>query len=106
MAGRQRDEPRVFINLSRHVFRSNHTEAARVEPAHLDARFRQRHPRIDVRWIVVVVNEDVVAPAEFQPGGDEAQRERGRADERDFVRLAVQQLRVVEPAQHENLLAG
>ena len=44
--------------------------------------------------------------AEFQPGGDEAQRERGRADERNFVRLAVQQLRVVEPAQHENLLAG
>ena len=48
MAGRQRDEPRVFINLSRHVFRSNHTEAARVEQADLDARFRQRHPRIDV----------------------------------------------------------
>ena len=109
--GRQRDEPRVFVHLAHHVLCANHAEAARVEQAHFDALCRQRHPRINVRGIIVVVNEDVVAPAEFQPGGDEAQRERGWADERDFVRLAVQQLRaeparVVQPVHHKSLLVA
>ncbi len=109
MAGRQRDEPRVFVHLAHHVLGADDAEAARVEQAHLDALGGQRHPRIDVRRIIVVVNQDVVAAPEFQPGGDEAQRERGRPDERDFVRLAVQQLRaelarVVEPVQHEGFL--
>ena len=111
MTRRQRDEPRVFVHLARHVFRANDAEAARVEQAHLDAFGGQRHPRINVRRIIVVVNEDVVAPAEFQAGGDEAQAQRGRADERDFVRLAVQQLRaefarVVEAVHHEGFLVA
>ena len=68
MAGRQRDEPRVFVHLAHHVHRADHAEAARVEQAHLDALFRQRHPRINIGRIIVVVNEDVVALAEIQAG--------------------------------------
>ena len=93
MARRQRDEPRVFVHLPHHVHRADRAEAARVQQAHLHAAFRQRHPRINVRRIIVVINEDVVAFAKFQSGGDKTQRERSRPDERDFVRLAIQQLR-------------
>ena len=111
MAGRQRDEPGVFIHLSRHVLLADDAEAARVEQAHLDAAGGQRHPRIHVRRIIVVVNQDVVATPELQSGGDEAQCERGRPDQRDFVRLAVQQpcaelARVVEPVVHEGFLVA
>ena len=87
MARRQRDEPRVFVHLAHHVLRADDAEAARVEQAHLDAFFRQRHPRINIRRIIVVVNQDVVAPAEFQPGGDEAQR-RARSGRRARFRPA------------------
>ena len=73
--------------------RADHAEAARVEQAHFHALVGQRHPRINIRRIIVVVNENVVAPAKIQPGGHKAQRERRRPDERDFFRLAVEQLR-------------
>ncbi len=77
----ERDEACVFIHLAHHVNRADDAEAARVEQADFHAFFGERQPRIDVGRIVVVVNQDVVALAEFQSGGDEAQRERGWADE-------------------------
>ena len=61
MAGRERDEPGVFVHLPHHVHRADDAEAARVEQADFDAAFGQRHPRINVGRIIVVVNEDVVA---------------------------------------------
>ena len=47
--------------------------------------------------------------AKIQPGGDKTQRERSRPDERDFLRLAMQQLRpelarVVQAVQDEGFL--
>ena len=87
MAGGQRDEPRVFVHLAHHVNRADDAEAARVEQAHLHAFFRQRHPRINVGRIIVVIDEDVVALAKFQAGGDEAQR-RARSARRARLRRA------------------
>ena len=47
----------------------------------------------------------------FQPGGDKAQRERRRPDQRDFLRLAMQQLRpkfarVIQAVQDEGFLVA
>jgi len=48
---------------------------------------------------------------EFQPGGDKAQPERSRPDQRDFLRLATQQLRseparVIQAVQDEGFLVA
>ena len=48
MAGRERDEPRVFVHLSHHVLRADDAEAARVEQAHFDA-LRPPAPSTDRR---------------------------------------------------------
>ena len=93
MAGSQRHQPRIFIHLAHDILRADDAEAARIQQAHFHAAFRQRHPRIDIRRIIVVVNEDVVALAKIQSGGDKTQRQRRRPDERDFLRLAMEQLR-------------
>jgi hypothetical protein len=111
MAGRERDQPRVFVHLPDHVNRADNAETARVEQTDLDAFLRERHPRINIGGIIVVINQDVVAFAEIQAGRDEAQPKRGRPDERDFIGLAVQQLRrefacVVQAVQHEGFLVA
>ena len=56
-----------------------------------------------------MINENIVAFAKIQTGGDKTQRERSRPDERDFIRLAIQQLRrefprFVQAMKHERFL--
>ena len=113
MTGRQSDEPRVFVHLPHHVLQADDAEAARVEQADFDSAPGQSHPRINVRRIIIVINQDVFALAKIQAGGDEAQRQRRRPDERNFVRPAIQQLRreppsVVQPVGNQEgfLIAG
>jgi hypothetical protein len=92
MTRRERDEAGLFVHLPEDIAGADDAERADVEQAHFDAFFGERHPGIDVGGIVVVVDEDVVAAAEGEAGGNVAQGERGRADERDFVWLAVDEL--------------
>ena len=81
----------MFVHLADHFQRAQAARFARAQEADFHAAFRQRHPRIDVRGIIVEINEDVLVLSPRQPGGDEAERERSRADEGDFVRQRVEQ---------------
>ena len=91
MTGGERDQPGVLIHLPDDIDLSDVAELADVHQADLRALLREGHPWIDVRRIVVVVDEDVVTLAKGQSVGHEAEAERGRADECDFIRLRVQE---------------
>lgn len=85
--GSERDEPRVLVHLPEHVHGADAAQLAGVEVADFHALRGEGHPRVDVRGKVVVVDDDVVGAAEGEAAGDHAQRERGGADEGDFIRL-------------------
>ena len=84
-------QTRLFIDLSDDVNGSDAAIFAGIEQADLDALFRQRHPRIDIGGKVVEANQNIVALAPGQTGGDIAQGERGGADEGDLLRLGLEQ---------------
>ena len=111
MAGGQRHELGVFIHLAHDVHRPDHAQTARVDQAHLDATVGHGHPRINVGGIIIMVNQDVVAPAKGETGSDEAEGQRGGTDNGHFFRLAVEQLRtglagIIEPVHHEGFLVA
>ena len=89
----QRHQPCAFIDLPEDVYRPDASELFDVEEPDLHAALRQRHPRVDVRREVVVVDDDVLALPEVQAAGDEAQAQRRRSDEGDFIRLRPEELR-------------
>ena len=73
MARGQRHQPCAFIDLPEDVYRPDAPELFDVEEPDLHAALGQRHPRVDVRREVVVVDDDVLALPEGQAAGDEAQ---------------------------------
>ncbi len=89
--GRQRHKPRLFINLANDINGSDLPQTARVDQAYLDAALGERHPRVNIRRIVVEVDQDIIAPAEVYAGGYVAQRQRGWADKSDLARAGPNQ---------------
>jgi hypothetical protein len=85
MAGGEGDEPGVFVDMRGDVDGTDATELLHFQEPHLHPALGQGHPRVDVRRIVVVVDEDVVGLAEADAVGDEAETERGGAHETDLV---------------------
>ena len=90
MVGGQRDQPRLLIHLPGDVNGSDAAILADIEQADFDALLRQRHPRINVGGIIVEINQNVVALAPRQAGGDVTQGQRSGADQGDFLRLRAQ----------------
>ena len=93
MARRQRHQPRVLIHLSHHVGGADGPQPARVHQPHFHPLPHQGHPGIDIGRIIFEVDEDVVAFPELHAAGNNAQPQGCRADERNFVRLAIEQPR-------------
>ena len=91
MIGGQRDEPGVFIDLPNDVDGADFSQVADVHQPDLHAFVGQSHPRINVGRIIIEIDEDVVALSPWQAAGDKAQAERGRPDERDFLRFRFEQ---------------
>ena len=87
----QRDQARLLIDLAGHVDGADAAVVAGVEQADFDALFRQGHPGINVGGVVVEIDENVVALAPGQTGGDKAQGERSGADQRDFLRFRLEE---------------
>ncbi len=93
MAGSQRDELRLLIDLTLDIHGPNATEAWDVEKAHLHSLFGESHPGIDVGRIIILVNDDIVAFAQAKPAGHETQAQRGWPDKCNFVGLCLEQSR-------------
>ena len=62
---RQRDEPGIFVHLTDHINRADDAQTARIDQPHLDAFGGKRHPRINIRRIIVVINQNVIAFAKI-----------------------------------------
>src|ERR1700722_5002386 len=111
MAGGKGNEFRIFVNLSEYIPRTDNAKTASVEQPDFDVFFSQGHPWINIGRIIVVINEEVIAAAKLQTSGDEAEGQRGRADEGDFLRLALKELgaqpaRFGDALEHEFLLVA
>jgi hypothetical protein len=91
MVRRQRDQAGLLIGLADDVDGPDAAVVPGVEEADFDAFLRQGHPGIDVGRVVVEVRQNVVALAQRQAAGDEAQRQRSWADEGDLLRLGAQE---------------
>ena len=103
MARSERNQPRVFIHLPHHIHGPDDAQPFRIHQPHLDALLGQRHPRIDVRRVIVEINEDVIAAPKFQAARDKAQSEGCGPDKGRFLRLAIQKFRHHLPAFGQNL---
>ncbi len=106
VAGGERDEAGVFVHLAEDIARSDGSDVAHVEQADFDAALGERHPRVDVGRIIVVVNEDILLAAKAQAARDEAEREGGGADKGHLGRIGSDKTRGLlaglgEPARRE-----
>src|SRR6185295_18512944 len=64
-----------------------------IEVAHEDAAAAELDPGIDVRRLVAVVAEHFVALAPRNAVGEERESERGRTEQRDFIRTCADEIR-------------
>ena len=63
----------IFINLSLNIHHPNLAEFADVHQTYLDTPVCQRHPRINVGGIAVVIDENILTPFHLKPGRHLAQ---------------------------------
>src|SRR6266513_6388188 len=91
MARGERHKPGLLIDLSNYILNPNPPKLPRLNQPNLNAALSQGHPWIDVRRIVVEVDEHTVSFAKVQPAGDETQPERCRPHKRDFLDLRAEQ---------------
>ena len=91
MARCERDKARLLVRLSEHVLNANSTQFLRLYQPHLNAALGQSHPWIHVGWVILEIDEDVIAFAKAQSARDKTQAQRGRSNERDFFHLRAEQ---------------
>src|SRR5688572_19510450 len=72
--------------------------------ANVHALVRQRGPGINVRRIIVEIDQNVIALMEGEACGHEAQPIRGRTDKGDFPGFDVQQARSQFPRMTKQLI--
>ncbi len=85
------DHPRVVVYLPLHVLEAHGAASAPHRPD-LDAFPLQRGPGIDVGPVLQVVDDDVVAPAEAEAGGDHREAPGGVGLARHLVGAGAYQL--------------
>ena len=90
----QRDQARPLINERRNVLHEDPAVAA-LDPLDLDPLPAEIHPAVDVRWVLDVGDNDVVAGHPVQTVGDEEHTLGRVLDERD--------LRAVGPDESSDL---
>ena len=105
MAARERDESGFRRERRGDEVRCDFTGMRRLEQLHRHAAPPQIDPRIHVRRIVARAAHDLVARLPRDAVGEKAQAERGRAEQRDFVRIRAdefraQTARTFDVAQH------
>ena len=70
-----------------HVHGPNAPQRVDVQEPYFYAALRQGHPWINIGWIVVKIDEDVVMLTQIEPSGDVTQRQRSRPHESNLGRV-------------------
>ncbi len=108
----ERDHFGVFVNLTDDIKGADAAVFTDVEQPHFNAAIGKSHPRVNVRRIIVEVDDNIGALAPVEAAGDVAQGEGGRADERDFFGFCAEHLRgegarfLDEALRHDCFLIG
>ncbi len=88
----ERDQPGAFRERGLDERRRDLPGPLRVQVADLDAAAGQFHPGIDIRGVIVRVAEQFVPFAPREAVGEEAEAQRGRAEQRDLIRLRADEI--------------
>ena len=105
MAARERDQPRARSQRRGDQLGRDFARRRRFEQPHHDAAPPQFHPRIHVRRVIALVADHLVPFLPRKPVGEEAEPERSRPEQRDFIRPRADERRarlpgIFDVAQH------
>ena len=92
MARSQRHEPRAGRQFALDKLRSDTTRFLWSQMTNFHALRGQSHPRIDVRGVIVLITDNLVACAPGNSVGEKAQSQRCRAKEGDLGLVRADQI--------------